>query len=45
MSIGSNNNNKINLTIPKLINFIHKCYINIARELWKNPLLFSESIS
>jgi len=45
MSIGSNNNNKINLTIPKLINFIHKCYINIARELWKNPLLFSEDIS
>ena len=45
MSIGNNNNNKINLTIPKLINFIHKCYINIARELWKNPLLFSEDIS
>ena len=44
MSIG-NNNNKINLTIPKLINFIHKCYINIAREIWKNPLLFSEDIS
>jgi hypothetical protein len=45
MSIGNNNNNKINLTIPKLINFIHKCYINVARELWKNPLLFSEDIS
>ena len=45
MSIGNNNDNKINLTIPKLINFIHKCYINIARELWKNPLLFSEDIS
>jgi len=45
MSIGNNNNNKINLTIPKLINFIHKCYINIAREIWKNPLLFSEDIS
>jgi len=46
MSISSNtNNNKINLTVPKLINFIHKCYINIAREIWKNPLLFSEDIS
>ena len=45
MSIGNNNNNKINLTIPKLINFIHKCYINTAREIWKNPLLFSEDIS
>ena len=45
MSIGTSNSNKINLTIPKLINFIHKCYINIAREIWKNPLLFSEDIS
>ena len=46
MSISSNtNNNKINLTVPKLINFIHKCYINIAREIWKNPLLFSEDIT
>jgi len=45
MSIGTNNGNKINLTVPKLINFIHKCYINIAREIWKNPLLFSEDIS
>ena len=45
MSIGNSNSNKINLTIPKLINFVHKCYINIAREIWKNPLLFSEDIS
>ena len=36
MSIGNSNSNKINLTIlPKLINFIHKCYINIARESGK----------
>ena len=45
MSIGSNNTDRINLTVPKLSNFIHKCYINIARSLWKNPLLFSENIS
>ena len=45
MSIGNSNSNKINLTIPKLINFVHKCYINIAREIWKNPLLFSEDLS
>ena len=45
MSIGSNNSERINLTVPKLSNFIHKCYINIARSLWKNPLLFSENIS
>ena len=30
-SIGSNTNANIDLTIPKTINFIHKCYINIAR--------------
>ena len=45
MSIGTNNVDKINLTVPKISNFIHKCYINIARSLWKNPLLFSENIS
>ena len=45
MSIGTNSVDKINLTVPKLSNFVHKCYINIARSLWKNPLLFSENIS
>ena len=45
MSIGNNSVDKINLTVPKLSNFIHKCYINTARSLWKNPLLFSENIS
>ena len=45
-SIGPNlNNAKINLTIPKTINFIHKCYINLAREIWKNPYLFNENIT
>ena len=31
---------KINLIIPKTENFIHKAFINIAREFWKNPLIF-----
>ena len=44
-SIGSNRTKKINLTIPKITNFIHKCYINTARELWKNPYLFDENVS
>jgi len=45
-SIGSNNNNSmIDLVIPKTINFIHKCYINIAREIWKNPYLYIENVS
>ena len=44
-SIGSNRTKKINLTIPKITNFIHKCYINTARELWKNPYLLDENVS
>ena len=44
-SIGTNNGNMIDLTIPKSINFIHKCYINVAREVWKNPYLFNEYVS
>ena len=43
-SIGSKTK-KINLTIPKTDNFVHKCYINSARELWKNPYLFDENKS
>ena len=44
-SIGSNNNNSmIDLIIPKTINFIHKCYINIAREIWKNPYLYIDYV-
>lgn len=39
-SIGKKTSKKVNLVIPKTINFIHKCYINIAREIWKNPNLF-----
>ena len=44
-SIGNQRTKKINLTIPKMTNFIHKCYINTARELWKNPYLFDENVS
>ena len=36
--------NKINLKIPKIDHFIHKCYIESAREFWKNPYLFNENI-
>jgi hypothetical protein len=45
MSIGSNHNfNKINVTIPKTTTFVHKSYINIAREVWKNPYLFDDQV-
>ena len=44
-SIGPNQSfQKINVTIPKTSTFIHKSYINTARELWKNPYLFNESV-
>ena len=44
-SIGPNQSfQKINVTIPKTSTFIHKSYINTARELWKNPYLFNENI-
>ena len=35
---------KINLKIPKIDHFIHKCYIESAREMWKNPYLFNENV-
>ena len=44
-SIGPNKSfNKINVTIPKCSTFIHKSYINTARELWKNPYLLNENV-
>ena len=39
------NKNKINLKIPKVDHFIHLCYIEVARNFWKNPYLFDENIS
>ena len=43
-----NTNRKINLKIPNLNKFIHNCYIECAREFYKNPFLMdrnSEEIS
>ena len=43
-SIGNNNElSNIDLTIPKTTDFIHKTYVNIAREIWKNPYLFDDT--
>uniref|UniRef100_A0A6C0E6V2 Uncharacterized protein n=1 Tax=viral metagenome TaxID=1070528 RepID=A0A6C0E6V2_9ZZZZ len=33
------------LNIPKPEHFIHKCYINCAREFWKDPIWFYENSS
>jgi len=35
---------KIDITIPKLDDFIHKVYINVARKLYKNVYLFELGI-
>ena len=45
-SIGQKRNvESVNLKIPRSSNFVHKIYINIAREIWKNPYLFDHEIS
>jgi len=45
-SINTNKNkNKINLQIPKVDFFVHQCYIEVAREFWKNPYLFDDSVN
>ena len=35
---------KINIHIPKLDDFIHKCYIQVARKIYKNVYLFEINI-
>ena len=36
---------KIDISIPKLDNFIHKVYINVARKTYSNVYLFDKNIS
>ena len=36
---------KLDLIVPNGAAFIHKCYIQVAREFWKNPYLFDDTIS
>jgi len=40
-----NKQKKIDITIPKLEEFIHKIYINVARKIYKNVYLFEINIS
>jgi hypothetical protein len=40
-----NKQKKIDISIPKLDNFIHKVYINVARKVYKNVYLFEKNIS
>lgn len=39
------NKKSVKLVIPKPENFVHQCYIDIAREFWKSPYLFDTNIS
>jgi hypothetical protein len=38
-------NKKISLKVPSGGHFLHLCYIECAREFWKNPYLFSDRVS
>jgi len=40
-----NKQKKIDISIPKLDNFIHKVYIHVARKVYTNVYLFEKSIS
>ena len=45
INTNKNKNKKINLQIPKVDYFIHQCYIEVAREFWKNPYLFDDNVN
>ena len=36
---------KIDISIPKLNDFLHKAYINVARKIYKNAYLFDKNAS
>lgn len=38
-------NKKIMVKVPSGSHFIHLCYIEVAREFWKDPYLFSKNVS
>ena len=38
-------NKKISVKVPSGSHFIHLCYIECAREFWKDPYLFSDRVS
>lgn len=40
-----NKNKQIKVKIPKLEIFIHKCYIEVAKEFWSYTYLFNENVN
>ena len=45
IKISNNNNKSIDLKVPNGEHFIHKCYIECARQFWKRPYLFDHRVS
>ena len=35
---------KIDVSVPRITHFIHRCYVEVAREIYKNPYLYDKSI-
>lgn len=42
--IGFNNTNTLEISVPKLSHFIHRVYIETAKEFYKNPYLLDEDL-
>ena len=40
-----NKNKQIKVKVPKLETFIHKCYIEVAKEFWSYTYLFNQNIN
>lgn len=40
-----NKDKEIKVKVPKLENFIHKCYIEVAKEFWESTYLFNENLN
>jgi hypothetical protein len=43
VQINSNNSIGLQVNIPSPVHFIHKCYIECAKEIYKNPYVFENS--
>ena len=42
--IGAQNTNTLEISVPKLSHFIHRVYIETAKEFYKNPFLLDENL-
>lgn len=43
VQIHSNDSVTLNVNVPSPVHFIHKCYIETAKEIYKNPYVFDNS--